>query len=403
MEIPQQTPRQTQIQIPAGTPERPTTEGVLEVMASGYGLLRTGRHWLPGAADVYVSPAQIRRLELRSGDHLMGEVQPPAAKQQFPTLSRVETVNGGEVDAARGRPRFDDLTAIFPTAKFDLELTERAAGGAAQGLALGNRLVDLFVPVGKGQRGLVVSPPKAGKTTVLKGLAYGITRNHPECAVLVALIGERPEEVTDWERTVPGVTVVAATFDQAPEHQARVAELCIERAKRLVELGQDVVVFMDSITRLTRAYNLVLPGSGRTLSGGLDLAAVYPPKHLLGAARNVEEGGSLTIFASCLVETESRQDDLIYEEFRGTGNMELRLDRRLQEKRIFPAIDVPASSTRREELLHDAYTLKRVAALRRALAAAGKTEDVLQAILAQLARTGSNREFLATLDKGFVA
>ena len=378
--------------------------GVLEIMDEGYGFLRLDRQWLPGPDDIYVSQAQIRKFALRTGDEITGQMRLPkeSAGEKYAALVRVDTVNGIDPERLRSRPWFDNLTAIFPNQMFDLELRNTGGSKELAQANLSNRVINLFAPIGRGQRALIVSPPKAGKTTVLKGVAHGITQNYKDCHVMVALIGERPEEVTDWQKSVPGAEVISSTFDEPPEFHTRVAEMCLERAKRLVEIGHDVVILLDSITRLSRAYNLVVPSSGRTLTGGLDPAALYPPKRFFGAARNVEEGGSLTIVASCLVETESRLDDLIYEEFKGTGNMEVRLDRRLQEKRIFPAINAPASSTRREELLFDENSLKQVIMLRRMLSAAGQTEDVLQAMLFRLGKTATNAEFLATLNKDLV-
>jgi transcription termination factor Rho len=371
--------------------------GVLEIMDNGHGFLRLDRHWMPGPDDIYVSQTQIRRVGLRTGDLVAGPIRPPKDSESYFSLLRVDSVNGADPDLAKHRPWFDNLTAVFPDEAFDLEL--RDTGGAKE-LAqanLSNRVLNLFSPVGRGQRGLVVSPPKAGKTMLLKGIAHGITRNYPAVHVMVALIGERPEEVTDWQKTVQAAEVISSTFDEPPESMTRVAEMCLERAKRLVETGGDVVILLDSITRLARAYNYAVPPSGRTLSGGMDPAALYPPKRFIGAARNVEEGGSLTIIATCLVETESRLDDVIFEEFKGTVNMEVRLDRKLQEKRIFPAINAPASSTRREELLFEEGTLRQVVTLRRMLVALGSGEDALQAMLQRLARTKDNREFLATI------
>jgi transcription termination factor Rho len=378
--------------------------GVLEIMDEGYGFLRLDRHWLPGPDDVYVSQAQIRKFGLRSGDVITGLMRLPkdSAGEKYAALVRIDAVNGIDPDLARRRPWFDNLTAVFPDQMFDLELKDTRGSRELIQVNLSNRVINLFSPIGKGQRGLIVSPPKAGKTTVLKGIAHGVTQNYPECHVMVALIGERPEEVTDWQKTVPDAEVISSTFDEPPEFHTRVAEMCLERAKRLVEIGRDVVILLDSITRLARAYNLVVPASGRTMSGGMDPAALYPPKRFFGAARNVEEGGSLTIIGNCLVETESRLDDLVYEEFKGTGNMELRLDRKLQEKRIFPAINAPASSTRREELLFDDNTLKQMTMLRRMLAAAGQSEDVLQAMLFRMGKTTTNAEFLATINKDLV-
>ncbi|MGH2355721.1 MAG: transcription termination factor Rho [Chloroflexota bacterium] len=371
--------------------------GVLEIMDDGRGFLRQDRHWMPDPDDVYVSQTQIRRVGLRTGDLITGPMRPPKDSERFSSLLRIDSVNGLDPELAKRRPWFDNLTAVFPDEMFDLELKETGGSRELAQANLSNRVINLFSPIGMGQRGLIVSPPKAGKTLLLKGIAHGITSNYPDVHVMVALIGERPEEVTDWQKTVPEAEVISSTFDEPPESMTRVAEMCLERAKRLVELGKDVVILLDSITRLSRAYNYAVPSSGRTLSGGMDPAALFPPKRFLGAARNVEEGGSLTIIATCLVETESRMDDLIYEEFKGTGNMELRLDRRLQEKRIFPAINAPASSTRREELLLDENTLKQVVTLRRMLAALGNNEDAIQAMLFRLAKTSSNDEFLGSL------
>jgi transcription termination factor Rho len=373
--------------------------GVLEIMDDGHGFLRLDRHWMPGPDDIYVSPTQIHKFGLRTGDLITGQMRPPKNSERFFSLLHIDSVNGLDPDLARRRPWFDNLTAVFPNEQFNLELEDTSGSKELAQSNLSNRVINLFSPIGKGQRGLIVSPPKAGKTLLLKGIAHGITRNYPDVHVMVALIGERPEEVTDWEKTVKDAEVISSTFDEPPESHTRVAEMCLERAKRLVEIGNDVVILLDSITRLSRAYNYAVPSSGKTLSGGMDPAALFPPKRFFGAARNVEEGGSLTIIATCLVETESRGDDLIYEEFKGTGNMEMRLDRKLQEKRIFPAINAAASSTRREELLLDDNTLKQVITLRRMLAALGSTEDAIQAMLHRLSRTSNNREFLATLQK----
>jgi transcription termination factor Rho len=376
--------------------------GVLEIMDDGYGFLRQDRHWMPSPEDIYVSQTQINRFGLRTGDLITGQMRPPKNSEKYYSLLRIDSVNGMDPELAKRRPWFDNLTAIFPNERLDLELKDTAGSRELQQANLSNRVINLFAPIGKGQRGLIVSPPKAGKTMLLKGIAHGITRNYPDVLVMVALIGERPEEVTDWEKTVQDAEVISSTFDEPPESHTRVAEMCLERAKRLVEIGKDVVILLDSVTRLARAYNLAVPPSGRTMSGGMDPAALYPPKRFVGAARNVEEGGSLTIIATCLVETESRLDDLVFEEFKGTANMEMRLDRKLQEKRIFPAINVGASSTRREELLLDENTQRQVITLRRMLAALGTTEDAIQAMLHRMARTSSNQEFLATLSKDMV-
>jgi transcription termination factor Rho len=371
--------------------------GVLEIMDAGNGFLRQDKHWMPGPEDVYVSQQTIRRLGLRTGDLIVGYARPPKESEKHPSLVRIESVNEQDPETCRHRPWFDNLTAIFPNERFDLELKDTAGSKELQQANISNRVINLFAPIGKGQRGLLVSPPKAGKTMLLKGIAHGITRNYPDVYVMVALIGERPEEVTDWQKTVPGAEVISSTFDEPPESHTRVAEMCLERAKRLVEMGRDVVILLDSITRLARAYNYAVPSSGKTLSGGMDPAALFPPKRFCGAARNVEEGGSLTILSTCLVETESRLDDVIFEEFKGTANMEIRLDRKLQEKRIFPAINAGASSTRREELLLEDGTLRQVITLRRMLAALGNTEDALQAMVQRMSKTSSNAEFLATL------
>jgi len=373
----------------------PFERGVLEIMDDGYGFLRMDKHWMPGPDDIYVSQQTIRRLGMRTGDMLTGQMRSPKETERFHSLVRVETVNGLDPELARRRPWFDNLIAIFPDEQFHLELKDTSSRELVQS-NLSNRVIDLLAPIGKGQRGLIVSPPKAGKTMLLKGIAHGIIQNSPDVMVFIALIGERPEEVTDWQKTVPGAEVISSTFDEPAESHTRVAEMCLERAKRLVETGQDVVILLDSITRLTRAYNLSVPTSGRTMSGGVDPAAIFPPKRFFGAARNVEDGGSLTIIATCLVETESRMDDLIYEEFKGTGNMELRLDRKLQEKRIFPAINAAASSTRREELLLEENLLKQVTTLRRMLAAIG-TQEAIEAMIQRLSKSNSNEEFLGSI------
>jgi transcription termination factor Rho len=361
--------------------------GVLAVVDDGFGFLR-GERLIPGPNDVYVSQSQIRRFGLRNGDYVTGQVRQPKDSEKYYGLLRVEAVNGLDPDVARRRPYFENLTPIFPNRQLPLE------SDAAE---LSQRIVDLFAPIGRGQRGLIVSPPKAGKTMLLKSIAHGISHNSPDVHLMVLLIGERPEEVTDMQRSVRG-EVIASTFDEPVEDHTRVAEAAIERARRLVEGGTDVVILMDSITRLARAYNLAIPTSGRTLSGGMDPIALYPPKRFFGSARNTEEGGSLTIIATCLVETGSRMDDVIFEEFKGTGNMELRLDRRLAEKRVYPAIDIFASSTRREDLLFDDETLRQVWLLRRMAAMVGEQgTDATERVLERLAKTKSNQEFLATL------
>ena len=364
--------------------------GVLEIVADGIGFLRSD-HLLPGPEDVYVSQSQIRRFGLRTGDYVIGQVRPPKDTEKYYGLLKVEAVNGLDPEVAKQRPVFERLTPIFPNRQIKLETKPNI---------LATRLIDLIAPIGRGQRGLIVSPPKAGKTTILKRIANGITANYSDIHLMVVLIGERPEEVTDMDRSVEA-EVISSTFDEPVQNHVRVAEMALERAKRLVEGKRDVVILMDSVTRLARAYNLVEPPSGRTLSGGIDPAAIFPPKRFFGAARNLEEGGSLTIVATCLVDTGSRMDDVIYEEFKGTGNMELHLSRRLAERRIFPAIDIERSSTRREELLLDQETLSRVYTLRRMLDALRQTgdEDPIIPVIERMARTRDNQEFLATLNR----
>jgi transcription termination factor Rho len=364
--------------------------GVLEIVSEGYGFLRQNS-LKPGPGDVYVSQSQIRRFALRTGDEVTGQVRPPKESERYFGLIRVEAVNGMDPEQARNRRVFDSLTPIYPREPFKLESN-------AHNLA--QRLVDLVAPLGRGQRALIVSPPKAGKTFLLKYIANGITANHPDAHLMVVLAGERPEEVTDMKRSVNG-EVFSSTFDEPVEDHCRIAEVSLERAKRLVESGKHVVILLDSLTRLVRAYNLALPSTGRTLSGGIDPSALYPPKRFFGAARNIEEGGSLTILATCLIDTGSRMDDVIYEEFKGTGNLELVLDRKLQEKRVFPSVDIPRSSTRREELLLDDTTLRQVWTLRRMVAAIGGTEGI-ELLLTRMAKTSSNREFLASLNKDIV-
>jgi len=368
--------------------------GILEIIDDGIGFLRSD-HYLPGPDDIYVSQTQIRRFGLRTGDMVIGQVRPPKDSEKYFGLLRVEAVNGLDPEQAKRRPRFDDLTAIFPEERYNLETNPRVTS---------TRLLNLIAPVGRGQRGLIVSPPKAGKTTVLKEVANAISENYPEVHLMVVLIGERPEEVTDMDRSVDA-EVISSTFDEPVSYHVRVAEMALERAKRLVESGQHVVILLDSITRLARAYNLVVPPSGRTLTGGLDPSALYPPKRFFGAARNVEEGGSLTIVATCLVKTGSRMDDVIYEEFKGTGNMELHLSRELQERRIFPAFDIMQSSTRREELLLGPDILQRVWTMRRMLVQMTQPPanyDMVaatEALINQMRHTDSNEEFLDTLTR----
>ncbi len=366
--------------------------GILETMDEGYGFLRqVNTH--SGTGDVYISQSQIRRFGLRTGDTVTGQVRPPKEGERYFGLVRVEKINLMDTDQVQSRTRlqFEHMTPIFPEEQLILE-TEPSI--------LGTRMVDLFAPIGLGQRGLIVSPPKAGKTTILKEIAHAITINNPEVVLMVVLIGERPEEVTDMRRAVTG-DVFASTFDESVEEQCRVGELALERAKRLVEFGQNVCILLDSITRLTRAYNLAVPSSGRTLSGGIDPIALYPPKKFIGAARNIEEGGSLTIIANCLIDTGSRMDEVIYEEFKGTGNMELHLDRRLAEKRFFPAIDINRSGTRREELLFSDDTLKQIWLLRRmiGLISSDGSSNATERVLERMAKTNSNQEFLENLNK----
>jgi len=369
--------------------------GILEITDDGIGFLRTD-HYLPGPNDIYVSQTQIRRFGLRTGDMVIGQVRPPKDSEKYYGLLRVEAVNGLDPEQVKRRPRFDDLTAIFPDERYILETSPRI---------LSTRLLDLIAPIGRGQRGLIVSPPKAGKTTVLKEIANAISQNYPDVHLLVVLIGERPEEVTDMDRSVQA-EVVSSTFDEPVAYHVRVAEMALERAKRLVESERHVVILLDSITRLARAYNLVVPPSGRTLTGGLDPSALYPPKRFFGAARNVEEGGSLTIIATCLVKTGSRMDDVIYEEFKGTGNMELHLSRELQERRIFPAFDIMQSSTRREELLLGPDILQRVWTMRRMLVQMTQPPtnydmaSATEALLNRLRHTESNEQFLEELTDG---
>jgi transcription termination factor Rho len=373
--------------------------GVLEIIEDDkqtMGFLRSG-NLLPGRKDIYVSNSQIRRLGLRTGDMVLGQVRVPKDNEKYYSLLRVEAVNGMSPEEARRRPKFSSLTPIFPDQKLKLETDPNV---------LSTRLIDLVAPIGRGQRGLIVSPPKAGKTTVLKEIANGISTNYPGIHMMVVLIGERPEEVTDMDRSIEG-EVVSSTFDEPVRQHCRVAEMALERAKRLVEGGRDVVILLDSITRLARAYNLTVPPSGRTLSGGLDPGALYPPKRFFGSARNVEEGGSLTIIGTTLVDTGSRMDDVIYEEFKGTGNMELLLSRRLQERRIFPAFDIERSSTRREDLLLSGDELARVYVMRQMLGHLMDTpgydiSSSTQAVLQRLRGTKTNYEFLETLTKDMI-
>jgi len=366
--------------------------GILEIMSDGYGFLRQNT-LLPSSADVYVSQSQIRRFGLRTGDMVAGQGRPPKNAEKYYSLLRVQAINDIDPEQAKNRPHFGSLTPTFPDKLVNLE---------ASSSDLSTRLLNLIAPIGRGQRGLIVSPPKAGKTILLKSIAHAATTNYNDIHLMVCLIGERPEEVTDMKRSVEG-EVISATFDEPVETHTRVAELALERAKRIVEGGKDVLILLDGITRLVRSYNLAMPPSGRTLSGGIDPVALYPPKHFFGAARNTAEGGSLTIIATCLIDTGSRMDELIYEEFKGTGNMELHLDRRLAERRIFPAMDIQRSGTRREELLLDEETIKQVWLLRRmvSMIAADSINftETTERVIDRLRKTKSNAEFLDNLSR----
>ena len=364
-------------------------EGVLEVLPDGYGFLRSD-NYLSGAKDVYVSPSQIRRFSLKTGDKVLGKGRIPKEGEKFQALLYVQAVNKLPPEEASKRTPFEYLTPIFPDNKLNLETNPKE---------LSNRLIDLIAPIGKGQRGMIVSPPKAGKTILLKKIANSITINHPENELIVLLIDERPEEVTDMQRSITG-EVIYSTFDELPEHHIKVAEMVLERAQRLVEHKKDVVILLDSITRLARAYNLTIPPTGRTLSGGLDPGALHKPKRFFGAARNIEFGGSLTVIATALIETGSRMDDVIFEEFKGTGNMELHLDRKLSEKRIFPAIDINRSGTRREELLLTQRELESIWAIRKAMSNMG-TAEVTEMIINKLMQTRTNEEFVNGINVAF--
>ncbi len=362
-----------------------TAHGIIEVMADGFGFIRSA-NYLPGENDVYVSPSQIRRFNLKTGDIVTGNTKIKTEKEKFSALLYVKSINGQHPESNTRRPNFEDLTPIFPNERIRLE---RPGGSLAM------RIVDEIAPIGKGQRGMIVSPPKAGKTTLLKDVAKSITKNNPEMYLIILLIDERPEEVTDVKEAIEGknVEVVYSTFDELAERHKRVSEMVIERAKRLVEGGRDVAILLDSITRLARAYNLTVPPSGRTLSGGLDPAALHMPKRFFGAARNMREGGSLTILATALVDTGSKMDDVVYEEFKSTGNMELVLDRKVAEKRVFPAIDIPKSGTRREDLLLNSEEQKAMDNIRKALNSM-KADDAVETILNLFARTKNNEEFV---------
>ncbi len=367
-------------------------QGVLETMSDGYGFLRQDT-MLPNHADVYISPSQIRRFGLRNGDMVVGQGRPPKSNEKYFSLLQILAINDIDPEKSRERPHFGSLTPTFPDRIINLEHSPGE---------LSTRLLNMIAPIGRGQRGMIVSPPKAGKTMLLKAIASATATNYSDVHLLVCLIGERPEEVTDMKRSIKG-EVISATFDEPVENQTRVAELALERAKRIVESGKDVFILLDGITRLTRAYNLAMPSSGRTLSGGIDPVALHPAKRLFGAARNTAEGGSLTIIATCLVDTGSRMDDLIYEEFKGTGNMELHLDRRLSERRIFPAMDIQRSGTRREELLTDENSLSKIWLLRRMVAMISSDSpnyvEATERILDRMRKTKTNAEFLDNLNK----
>jgi transcription termination factor Rho len=367
--------------------------GVLEIVDEGFGFLRRDQVQ-PSTMDIYVSQTQIRRFGLRTGDMVSGQVRPPKDNEKFYGLLRVEAVNGMDPEAAKRRPTFDNLTPIFPKSMYNLETDAANITG---------RLINLIAPIGRGQRGLIVAPPKAGKTLILKTIANSILTNHKDAHLMIALIGERPEEVTDMKRGVKA-EVYSSTFDEEASTHTHVSEVVLERAKRLVESGKDVVVLLDSITRLTRGYNFAITPSGRTLSGGLDPAAINPARRFIGAARNVEEGGSLTIVATVLVDTNSRMDDVIYEEFKGTGNMELTLDRKLSDRRIFPAIDITRSGTRREELLLDENVLRAVVVMRRMFAQLAEQQgmEAMQALIERMSKTRDNAEFLTSLAKSMM-
>lgn len=367
--------------------EPDSVTGVLEVLPDGYGFLRSS-NYLPGPNDVYVSPSQIRKFNLKTGDLIKGKTRAAKEGEKYHALLYVEEVNDDRPEEAAKRPNFDDLTPIYPNRRITLEHWPTD---------LSTRIIDLIAPIGMGQRGLIVAPPKAGKTILLQKIANSVTKNHPNIKVIVLLIDERPEEVTDMQRSIKG-EVIYSTFDELPEHHVRVAEMVLERAQRLVEQKKDVIILLDSITRLARAYNLIIPPTGRTLSGGLDPGALHKPKRFFGAARNIEEGGSLTILATALIETGSRMDDVIYEEFKGTGNMELHLDRRLSERRIFPAVDMNRSGTRREELLLSQDELEAVWYIRKALSSA-QTAEITETLINRLMMTKNNEQFVDMIKK----
>ncbi len=395
-EEPQETeekPQATETPVPIGKDELDsgiTANGILEVMPDGYGFIRC-ENYLPGERDVYVSPSQIRKFNLKTGDMISGNTRIKTQQEKFSALLYVNTINGFHPSVAQRRKPFEDLTPVFPNERIRLEQSEAS---------IAMRIVDLVSPIGKGQRGMIVSPPKAGKTTLLKQIAKAVTGTNQDMHLIILLIDERPEEVTDIKEAIEGknVEVIYSTFDELPEHHKRVSEMVIERAKRLVEHGRDVTILLDSITRLARAYNLTVPPSGRTLSGGLDPAALHMPKRFFGAARNMREGGSLTILATALVDTGSKMDDVIFEEFKGTGNMELVLDRKLSEKRVFPAIDIVKSGTRREDLLLDKEEQEAVDIMRKAFNGS-KSGDAVESVLNMFARTRNNREYIQMVKK----
>lgn len=368
--------------------ESDTARGVLDVIENNFGFLR-GENYLSGANDIYISPSQIRRFNLRTGDMVEGKVRTPKEGEKFKALLYVQSVNGENPERAVGRKRFETLTPVYPDERLKLETSS---------LDLSSRLMDIISPLGKGQRGIIVAPPKAGKTTLLKKVANSISKNHPEVKLIVLLIDERPEEVTDMQRSING-EVIYSTFDEEPDHHTKVAEMVLERAKRMVEQGQDVVILLDSLTRLSRAYNLTITPTGRTLSGGLDPGALINPKKFFGAARNIEEGGSLTILATALVETGSRMDDMIFEEFKGTGNMEVHLDRKLQERRIFPAIDIYRSGTRREDLLLTQKEQEIAFNIRKVMYKDNSADTVTEKLIALMSKTKNNDEFMEMFTK----
>jgi len=366
-------------------------EGVLEILPEGYGFLRSQDwNYLYGPDDIYVSPSQIKRFDLRTGDTVAGQVRPPKEGERYLALLKVETINGTDPDTARQRISFDNLRPRYPDVRLRLETPSED---------LSMRVVDLIAPIGKGQRGLIVAPPRAGKTILMQKMANAIAENHPEVTLIVLLIDERPEEVTDMQEQVKSAEVISSTFDEPADRHVQVADMVIEKAKRLVEHGRDVVILLDSITRLARAHNVIVPHSGKILSGGVDAHALHKPKHFFGAARNIDEGGSLTIIATALVETGSRMDEVIFEEFKGTGNMELVLDRKIADRRVYPAIDIGRSGTRKEELLLDQAELSRVYLLRNFLSDMPSTEAI-EFLLQRMARTKTNREFFVSMAQG---